>query len=217
MKVVAGKYPEEYNIGKWVKGNLIGLNKVFLRRLAAMARDKNQVITFGEGKRDSARQQYFWDKDLAEHGGKPSGFVAKPGTSWHEFGLAVDINSIWWKSYSDKNWVPFTRSKQDLNKYGLMLPLNRIDSPNTIEDWHVQPVESSGISSDQRKYFLQEDDVAYTEQDSEKARKASLVVNALINNKDTTNPDFWLEVFKGNKDAPQDWWKQLVFNILNVK
>lgn len=41
--------------------------------------------------RSNAEQQALYNDDLASHGGAPSGFVAKPGSSNHEMGIAVDI------------------------------------------------------------------------------------------------------------------------------
>jgi hypothetical protein len=42
-----------------------------------------------------------------------------------------------------------------------MLPLNKVDSPSVVEWWHLQPVESAGVSSDRRKFFLDKDDLIY--------------------------------------------------------
>lgn len=163
MKIIPGKYIEESNWQKWVKfkyphGNKLSL--VFLRRLAALARDLNHEMTNVLGYRPIEETQRLYAADVMKYG-KPSGKVALPGTSWHENHLAVDLDGSFWQNVSNINWVPKSRLKQSLNVYGLMVPLNKIDSLSVIEWWHLQPVETNGIPGIKRKDFLDPDDEIY--------------------------------------------------------
>jgi hypothetical protein len=48
-------------------------------------------IVINSGYRSKEYQQVLWDRDVAEHGGRPSGEVARPGHSPHETGAAMDL------------------------------------------------------------------------------------------------------------------------------
>ena len=162
MKIIPGKYIEEPNWQKWVKfkyphGNKLSL--VFLRRLAALARDLNHEMTNVLGYRPIEETKRLYAADVMKYG-RPSGKVALPGTSWHENHLAVDLDGSFWQNVSTLNWVPKSRLKQSLNVYGLMVPLNKIDGA-VIEWWHLQPVETNGIPGYKRKDFLGPDDEIY--------------------------------------------------------
>ena len=163
MKIISGKYTEEPNWQKWVKfkyahGNRLSV--VFLRRLAALARDLNHEMTNVLGYRPIEETKRLYAADVMKYG-KPSGKVATPGYSWHENGLAVDLDGSFWQNVSTLNWIPKSRLNQSLNAYGLMVPLNRIDSPNVVEWWHLQPIETNGIPGYKRKEFLDPDDEIY--------------------------------------------------------
>ena len=163
MKIIPRKYTEETNWQKWVKfkyshGNRLSL--VFIRRLAALARDLNHEMANVLGYRPIEETQRLYAADVMKYG-KPSGKVATPGYSWHEHGLAVDLAGSFWQNVSTINWVPKSRLNQSLNAYGLMVPLNRIDSPNVVEWWHIQPIETNGIPGYKRKDFLDLDDEVY--------------------------------------------------------
>ena len=160
MKIISGKYKEELDWQRWVKfkyphGNKLSI--VFLRRLAALARDLSHEMTNVLGHRPIEETQRLYTADVMKYG-KPSGKVALPGYSWHENGLAVDLDCSFWQNVSVLNWVPKSRLNQSLNTYGLMVPLNRIDSPSVVEWWHIQPVETNGIPGNKRKDFLDPDD-----------------------------------------------------------
>lgn len=169
MKIIPGKYPEESNWQKWVKfstsnGNMLSL--VFLRRLAALARDLSHVMNGCYGYRPMSETQRLYNDDLKKNGGKPSGKVALPGTSWHEHHLAIDLSGTYdnfWRNLSNSKWMNKSRLKcPDLNKYGLILPLNKLDYPKAPEWWHLQPIETAtGISREQRKSYLDADDLVY--------------------------------------------------------
>jgi hypothetical protein len=165
LKIIPNKYLEEKNIEKWLSFTSemsSHCSLVFLRRLAALARDIGHTMTGICGRRDSITQQRLWDTDLKNHKGVPSGRVARPYTSWHEFGCAVDLDGTFWKEYSMKNWMIYSRKvEKQLAKYGLMLPMNKVDSPSVLEWWHIQPIETSGIGSAKRKLFMDKDDLIY--------------------------------------------------------
>jgi len=48
-------------------------------------------IVINSGYRSVAKQERLYALDIAEHGGKPSGEVAKPGHSPHHMGAAMDL------------------------------------------------------------------------------------------------------------------------------
>jgi hypothetical protein len=113
------------------------------------------------GYRDVSETKRLYEADKALHGGTPSGKVSKPGTSWHEYNLAVDLDGSFWESTSESLWLHKDRLHQSLNLYGLMLPLNTVDSPSVLEWWHLQPIETNGIPGARRMSFLDKDDLIY--------------------------------------------------------
>ena len=165
VKIIPDKYKEERDWQKWVKfryshGNRLSM--VFLWRLAALVRDFGEVMSGCYGYRPIEETQRLYNEDLKANGGKPSGRVALPGTSWHEFGLAIDLSGDTWKKICTKNWMNRSRLKQSLNAYGLILPLNNIDYPQYPEWWHLQPIETAtGIAKADRKNFLDKDDAIW--------------------------------------------------------
>ena len=177
MKIIPGKYTEEPNWQKWVKfiyshGNQLSI--VFLRRLAALARDLNHVMNGSYGYRPIEETQRLYDADLKANRGKPSGKVALPGTSWHEHHLAIDLSGTYdsfWRNLSNTQWMNKTRLKQPINAYGLMLPLNNLDYPKSPEWWHLQPIETAGVAKSQRATFLDNDDLVYGRNDEMDVRQ----------------------------------------------
>ncbi len=168
MKIIPGKYKEEPNWQKWIKFRYAHgsqLSVVFLRRLAALARDMGKAMEYTYGYRPIEETQRLYAADVMKYG-KPSGKVALPGHSWHEHGLAVDLSGAFWESLSNTMWVPKSRLKQNLNTYGLMLPLNKVDSPSVVEWWHIQPIETNGVSGSLRASFLDPDDEVYGKDDT---------------------------------------------------
>ena len=106
------------NIGKGI--NVTGLNGAFKSQFAHaiqeyMQRTKRKV-QINSAYRSIEEQAYLYRT-------KPKGYAAKPGSSLHNFGFAVDINS------SDANAMD---SMGLLAKYGLERPLPH-------EKWHIQP------------------------------------------------------------------------------
>lgn len=96
-----------------------------LRKTAAAARDCKQVWIVNSGYRSYAEQAELYDQYL-HHGGT---LAAKPGTSNHEGGRALDVSVR-----TKRGKVPVgvsARRRAALRKYGLCLPV-----PGEL--WHVE-------------------------------------------------------------------------------
>lgn len=114
------------------------LDPVFLGRLAALAKamKKKISLTSAGGARDTETQQRLYNT-------LPKGIAALPGTSWHEYGLAIDTADSWLKALCNGA----TKTQGALLKYGLFKPLASGNRASVIEDWHIQPIETIGIPS----------------------------------------------------------------------
>ena len=154
MKIIPGKYPECTDWQTWIgftKGPEI--SRVFLYRLAAYVRDvvKKKVTTYGY--RSYTDQVAAYNDYLA--GGN---IAAKPGTSWHGYGLAVDFNRV--ATVGGKGVYPGTlNADYDLFMAGKAETLHKYGLTHTVktEPWHVQPIETKGYSGD-RASFVDSDD-----------------------------------------------------------
>jgi hypothetical protein len=112
------------------------VNKAFMGNVGAMAREYNQKtkksIVITSGYRSPAKQAALYAAELQKDGGdeaKARKNVAPPGYSFHEKGLAVDLNK------SDVSPVNEAAQMGLLAKYGLYRPLAN-------EPWHVEPIGS---------------------------------------------------------------------------
>ncbi len=116
--------PALYIIGKWEE-----LDPIFAGRLAKMAKDYRAQIKLTEGYRSSARQAelYRQYQEYRRTGKGSIKLAAKPGTSWHEFRLAIDTST------QPIRGMPSIQ----LQKYGLCKPIKS-------EPWHIQPIETAG-------------------------------------------------------------------------
>lgn len=135
----ATKYPWS-NPDDWVIAP--GVDPVFLGRLAAYARYKGRRInlTGAGGKRDTATQLRLYKAS------KGNGTAAKPGTSWHEYGLAVDTADAWLKALCNGA----TTTQKELLRFGLFKPMAAGNKLSIAEDWHIQPIETKGIPASKR-------------------------------------------------------------------
>jgi D-alanyl-D-alanine dipeptidase len=96
-KIAAG---DAIVIDEWLTGNVVPIQDVptqyrvkyraMLEAAARVARDYGHVLHVNESFRTLAQQQHFWD--VYQHGGA---IAAKPGTSNHERGAALDIPNAW--------------------------------------------------------------------------------------------------------------------------
>lgn len=166
MKIVAGKYPEEKNIDAWVgflgNGNV---NIVFLWRYAAYCRDIIKTKNIADvGYRDPIEQKQLYDLYQA-YLKNPSirpipNEAAAPGSSWHEYGFAIDLNR--YKTNPDGSgqyygtinadfdaWLANPNADTTLRKYGLSHAVR-------TERWHIQPIESLGVGD--KAHFADADD-----------------------------------------------------------
>jgi len=118
-----GSYPKESNIGEWLcgPGNLTGCKSWFLMRLAALAKDYGSKMEITSGYRSIDEQKAIWDNTPASMRGI---YVALPGYSKHNYGVAVDVSGCYRKL-----------ANIDLAKYGLYKPMS-------YEDWHIEPIET---------------------------------------------------------------------------
>lgn len=97
----------------------------FNRRLERMMSEAPSRATITSGKRDPQKQKDLWAKALKKYGDPEiaDNWVARPGTSKHESGLAADLR---WASDADKKWY-----HANAKKYGLYFPMSH-------EPWHIQ-------------------------------------------------------------------------------
>lgn len=155
MKIKAGAYPECADWTQWisfVKGPSINL--VFLHRLAAYVRDIVKARVNVSGFRTYAEQQAAYADYLA--GGN---LAAKPGQSWHEYGLAVDVQRI--STVNGAGVYPGTLNKDyDLFAAGKPETLMQYGLCHTVrnEPWHIQPIETKGYTG-AKADFADPDDI----------------------------------------------------------
>jgi len=120
------------------KSNFEQLNPVVKDKVVAASQqynaDTGNKITVNSAKRDSADQQRLWDesKQAGREGKTESGMpIAKPGTSKHEQGLAIDI-----QNYNDPAAV------SAMNRQGLKQTV-----PNDPVHFEIPSAEEGGIVS----------------------------------------------------------------------
>lgn len=114
--------PAKYLIGGWWKE----LDPIFAGRLANASMMTRCKIDSKSAYRSTTEQQRLYKLFL--RGGLKS--AAKPGTSWHEFRLAVDTSTQPIRAMSDSQ----------LRGFGLCKPI-------PSEGWHIQPIETLGKSN----------------------------------------------------------------------
>lgn len=97
----------------------------FNRRLQKMMKDAPGGVSITSGKRDPAKQKQLWENALKKYGDPEiaDNWVARPGTSKHESGLAADLK---FASPAVKKWY-----HENAKKYGLYFPMSH-------EPWHIQ-------------------------------------------------------------------------------
>jgi len=151
--------------------NLIALNKAFRGVFG-------YNLTVNEGYRTYARQQdYYADP--------PSGVgtAARPGTSNHGWGLAIDFGNL-----GGKYGKPYLWMLANAPKFGFVNPLWARDGVGVEEPWHWESNKAKNVVPDQIKEF----DMAISQAD------ADLIVGTLLN---YANPDSRESVYKLLIDA----------------
>lgn len=98
-KIKAGEQPAK--VSEWLSGDVKAVASVptayraayrdMLHAAAEVARDYGRVLHVTESFRTRAQQEHFWDL-YQNHGGA---IAARPGTSNHEKGRALDIPGAW--------------------------------------------------------------------------------------------------------------------------
>ena len=103
------------------------IDENFAGRLAEVSRVYNTVTRLTEGFRSSKRQAELYAQYLDYLKTKKGNIkkAAKPGTSKHEYGLAIDTSSQPLRGMTNA----------ELSKYGLHKPISS-------EPWHIEPIET---------------------------------------------------------------------------
>lgn len=115
---------------QWLTGaDYRELDPVFAGRLAYLAKDKKVNLSLTEAYRSTARQAELYQMylDYKRTGKGTIKSAAKPGTSWHEYRLAVDTSTQPIRGMTNAQLKP----------YGLCKPI-------ASEGWHIQPIETAG-------------------------------------------------------------------------
>ena len=118
-------------------GGIDGLDPTFRSNVAALigasAREFGGVMVIYSGYRSIEHQRRLYQDALARYGSEREArrWVAPPGASMHNFGLAVDLRHNGGRvEYGQRisNWM-----SANLARFGLVRPLSN-------EGWHVEPI-----------------------------------------------------------------------------
>lgn len=144
------------------------IDPIFAGRLGAFARDHEVVvyISGNGGKRDyddqvrafksagglydSVNKKWYYPKSVP----KNKRLAAVPGTSFHEFGEAIDIldNNTSSSNYLKQlEYYVSIDNQTELKKYGLMKPMYYGNSWGKNENWHIQPTETLNVKGFEAK------------------------------------------------------------------
>ena len=129
-----------------------GLTNDFSKRLKAFIIDaKSQGIDLGigSGYRSYEKQKKLWEQALKKYGSpeKARKWVAPPGGSFHNKGLAVDLNSGGQFLGNAKNNKATKWAHANAKKYGLFFRMNH-------EPWHIEPIEKSKSPSNNENVLV---------------------------------------------------------------
>lgn len=107
------------------------LDATFNQALNKLIAASGGKISITSGKRSTQRQKELWEAALKKYGDPEiaDNWVAPPGRSKHEFGLAADLR---YADEATKRWA-----HEVAKQYGLYFPLSN-------EDWHIEPLGSRG-------------------------------------------------------------------------
>lgn len=131
--MLISKLSNTYSLGdtSLILGKKDNVDPILLGRLARVAEVNHCTITIKEGYRSYATQSLYYNeyiKYLKTGKVGPLGIklASKPGLSWHEHFLAVDVADSKIKALGNDY----------LKKFGLIKPLI-----SKGETWHIQPIE----------------------------------------------------------------------------
>ncbi len=108
------------NTDRWVKGEIKGLDPQLVEKLEQLGQGIGERISITSGYRTLEEQQQLWDE--SDKSGK---WVARPGESKHNMGLAVDVG----------NETIRAMTNDELAQYQLYKPMD-------YENWHLEPIET---------------------------------------------------------------------------
>lgn len=123
-----------------------GLTADFSQRLTQMildARAQGIDLGVGSGYRSYEKQKRLWEQALKKYGSpeKARKWVAPPGGSFHNKGLAVDLNANGQFLGKDANSKATEWAHANAKKYGLHFRMGH-------EPWHIEPIEKSKSNSE---------------------------------------------------------------------
>jgi hypothetical protein len=123
-----------------------GLTADFSQRLTQMildARSQGIDLGVGSGYRSYEKQKRLWEQALKKYGSpeKARKWVAPPGGSFHNKGLAVDLNANGQFLGKDANNKATEWAHANAKKYGLHFRMGH-------EPWHIEPIEKTKSSSE---------------------------------------------------------------------
>lgn len=105
----------------------------FTTSLNRMIAESGGKLSITSGKRSPERQQQLWEQALQKYGDPEiaDNWVARPGTSNHERGLAADLR---FADDAARQWA-----HANAGNYGLHFPMS-------WENWHIEPIKKGGGS-----------------------------------------------------------------------
>lgn len=160
--VLSSSYPSE-DPKEWLTGD-VDINSIFASRLAALAKSYNKKIHISSGYRSIEEQWVLWNKRIKEHPNESEKerrrWVAYPGSSMHQFGIAADVEEFA-KALTNEQLKPF----------GLIKPLSN-------EDWHIEPVEARMTPSDVPQVLPEE--LSFTEVNKDSLRDYLIKRNSIL-------------------------------------
>ena len=113
--------------------NVNGLNRDFASKVRDMLLDMPQEervqVQITSAARTNERQDQMWQAAKAKYGSEAAAaiWVARPGNSNHETGLAIDIKTT---SESARRWM-----HSNASRFGLRFP-------HAHEPWHLEPISA---------------------------------------------------------------------------
>ena len=147
---------EEYKLADpeiWLKFNHSWQDRIhpaLAGRLAYLAARRNKILPVTSGFRSIEEQIDAQKTALADNpayyqtadggvwkpvkGGKDQRMVAPAGSSSHNWGLAIDSSGTWLSAMTNT----------ELKQFGLLKPMS-------YENWHVEPMETSGMTLSEKK------------------------------------------------------------------